>query len=172
MLRPIGFELFLFFSNRLGCIVSLLISAALTLLLFVSCGGLHIGASTQKPLELSNDDRARFGDRVLRVPQSGGAPLIFGLDNCTLYKARIDGDRIAGWNVVLASDWGQSSYPKWLTGCTSQTMHYDGKYVKVSFCAQAFGAGGGCAGGGGTYRSRTGDPQSWQIVSDDGWQKL
>ena len=98
--------------------------------------------------------------------------MIFALDDCVLYKAQISGERIAGWTVVLASDWGQSSYPKWLTGCTLQTVRYDGKYIVASFCAQAIGAGGGCAGGDGTYRSRTGDTRGWQIATGRGWESL
>jgi hypothetical protein len=39
--------------------------------------------------------------------------------------------------------------------------------VVVSFCAHAIGAGGG-----GTYRSRTGDPQGWQIAASKGWVAL
>lgn len=34
--------MFLFFNNRMGCGVSLLISVIITLIIFVSCGGLHI----------------------------------------------------------------------------------------------------------------------------------
>jgi hypothetical protein len=65
-----------------------------------------------------------------------------------------------------------SSYPKWMTGCTSQKMKYDEHYLIVDFCAQALGADGGCAGGDGTYRSRTGEPESWQIQNGHGWSKL
>lgn len=123
------------------------------------------------PYELSKDDQARFG-HVLRVDVKNHDPMFFGLDDCVLYKAQTAHEDIVGWDVVLASDWGQHSYPKWMTGCTSQSVKYNGKYIIASFCAQALGAGGGCAGGDGTYRSRTGDPKSWQIQSDDGWTKL
>ncbi|HEX4013154.1 MAG TPA: hypothetical protein VHX17_04585 [Candidatus Cybelea sp.] len=123
------------------------------------------------PYRLSQADQARFGNRVLRIATHRD-PMFFGLSDCTLYKARVAHADIVGWDVVLASDWGQHSYPKWATGCTSQQMKYDGKYLVVSFCAQAFGAGGGCAGGDGTYRSRTGDPQSWQIRDGSAWSAL
>ena len=108
----------------------------------------------------------------MRVSVPGHDPMIFGLDDCVLYKAKTADADIAGWTVVLASDWGQESYPKWATVCASQRVRYDGKYVIASFCAQAIGAGGGCAGGDGTYRSRTGDPQGWQMQSATGWYKL
>jgi len=121
---------------------------------------------------LSKDDQARFQDRVLRVPVQGYDPMIFGLNNCIVYKAQTAHDDIVGWTVVLASDWGQSSYPKWATVCASEHMRYDGKYVVADFCAQAIGAGGGCAGGDGTYRSRTGNAQGWQIQVNKGWVAL
>ena len=123
------------------------------------------------PFALSAADASRFGN-VLRVAVPGHDPMIFGLNSCTLYKAKTAHDEIVGWTVVLASDWGQSSYPKWATACTAQHVRYDGKYVIADFCAQAFGAGGGCAGGDGTYRSRTGDAQGWQIRSGKGWVTL
>jgi hypothetical protein len=124
------------------------------------------------PFALSSDDQARFGDRVLRVPVAGHDPMIFGLNDCVVYKATTAHQDITGWNVVLASDWGQSSYPKWATVCTSEHIKYDGKYVVVDFCAQAIGAGGGCAGGDGTYRSRKGDAEGWQIEGNKGWFAL
>ena len=76
--------------------------------------------------------------------------MILGLNDCILYKARTAHEDIVGWDVVLASDWGMHSYPKWMTGCVSQHVTYNGRYVVASFCAQALGAGGGCAGGDGT----------------------
>ena len=124
------------------------------------------------PFALSKHDQERFDGSILRVNVSRHDPMIFGLNDCIAYKAKTAHNDIVGWTVVLASDWGQSSYPKWATACTSQTIKYDGKYVIVSFCAQAFGAGGGCAGGGGTYRSRKGDPQGWQIATYKGWAAL
>ncbi len=124
------------------------------------------------PFALSNDDKSRFADRVLRVDVPGHDPMIFGMNDCIVYRAKSAHDDIVGWDVVLASDWGQSSYPKWMTGCTSESIKYDGKYVVVDMCAQALGAGGGCAGGGGTYRSRKGDPTSWEVPDGKRWSPL
>jgi hypothetical protein len=138
----------------------------------LSLGAVVAGCAAHVPFALSNDDQARFQGRVLRIPARGHDPTIFGLDNCIVYKAKTAHDDIVGWSVVLASDWGQSSYPKWMTVCTAQRIRYDGKYVIVDFCAQAIGAGGGCAGGGGTYRSRTGNAQGWQIQANKGWIAL
>jgi hypothetical protein len=124
------------------------------------------------PYALSDEDRARFGDRVLRVSVPGRDPMIFGLNDCIAYKALTAHQDIVGWKVVLASDWGQTSYPKWATVCTAQHISYERRFIVVSFCAQAFGAGGGCGGSDGTYRSRTGEPQGWQIKANVGWIAL
>jgi len=139
---------------------------------FVVCCALLSACGPHVPFALSKDDQARFGGTVLRVPVRGHDPLIFGLNDCIVYKAQTTHDDVVGWTVVLASDWGQSSYPKWMTACTSQHIAYKKGYVVVDFCAQALGAGGGCAGGDGTYRSRTGDPQGWQIRGYHGWSTL
>ncbi|HTA39205.1 MAG TPA: hypothetical protein VK760_09025 [Candidatus Acidoferrales bacterium] len=124
------------------------------------------------PFALSKDDQSRFGADVVRVNVPGHDPMIFGMNDCIVYKAKTAHDDIVGWDVVLASDWGQHSYPKWMTGCTSQSIKYDGKYVVVDMCAQALGAGGGCAGGGGTYRSRKGDAVGWQVTDGKRWFPL
>lgn len=58
---------------------------------------------------------------------------------------------------MLASDWGMSSYPKWMTVCTEQHVRYDGNYLVASFCAQAMGAG---------------DARGWQIQMNKGWMPL
>jgi hypothetical protein len=139
---------------------------------WLSVAAIVSACASRVPFALSKDDQTRFQGRVLRVPVRGHDPMIFGLNDCIAYKAQTAHDDIVGWAVVLASDWGQSSYPKWATVCTSQHIRYTGKYLVVDFCAQALGAGGGCAGGGGTYRSRTGDAQGWQIQTDQGWMTL
>jgi hypothetical protein len=124
------------------------------------------------PFALASSDQDRFGGDVLRVIVPNHDPMIFGMNDCIVYKAKTAHDDIVGWDVVLASDWGQSSYPKWMTGCTSQSIKYDGKYIVVDMCAQALGAGGGCAGGGGTYRSRKGDATGWEVPSGKRWSPL
>jgi hypothetical protein len=139
--------------------------AATTILFFVGCAH-HV------PYELSDADKRRFV-AVARIPpaHSAGAPQIFGIDDCTLYKATTDHQDITGWRITLRSDWG-GSYMKWMTVCTRESLHYDGKYVQVFFCAQAIGAGGGCADGG-SYRSRDGE-HNWEtpVNSVSGWGPL
>jgi hypothetical protein len=130
----------------------------------VGCG------SKPPPYQLSDKDQQRFVD-VVRVSRgASAAPLIFGLSDCTVYKAVTQDSQIASWRVVLRSDWGQSSYPKFLTGCVDEHMKYAGGFVVIDMCARAIGAGGGCNGGG-LYRSR--DGERWQIQSDGGaWAPL
>ena len=109
---------------------------------------------------------------MLRVPAKdpSAAPAIFGVADCTVFKAKTGGARIIGWETVLRSDWG-ASYPKFLTACTQQQIRYDGTRVRVFLCAQAIGAGGGCADGG-NYRSTDGE-HHWEISrSGAGWEPL
>ncbi len=140
-------------------------AAALALVILAGC-------APRPPYELSKDDRDRFGKDVLIIPpaKSGGAPLIFGLNDCTLYKAVTENGQIKNWKITLRSDWG-SGYLKFMTVCQRESMKRNGKYVEVSLCAQAIGAGGGCAGGG-EYRSPDGE-HNWEIGRTGvGWVRL
>jgi hypothetical protein len=121
------------------------------------------GCATRTPYELSSQDKQRFVD-VVRVDRgSSKAPFIFGIADCTVYKAVTRDQQIADWRVVLRSDWGQSSYPKFLTACVDEHLQYKNGFVMVDMCARAIGAGGGCNGGG-TYRSR--DGEKWQVETN------
>jgi hypothetical protein len=118
------------------------------------------GCAPRPPYELSDRDKQRFVD-VARVERgAGNAPMIFGLSDCTVYKAVTKDQQIVDWRVILRSDWGQQSYPKFMTACVDEHLKYSAPYVLVDMCARAIGAGGGCNGGG-TYRSR--DGERWQI---------
>ncbi|MEO8790598.1 MAG: hypothetical protein ABI431_10040 [Candidatus Tumulicola sp.] len=118
------------------------------------------GCGARTPYEMSDKDKQRFVD-VARVERGGGnAPLIFGISDCTVYKAVTKDQQIVDWRVILRSDWGQQSYPKFMTACVDEHLKYSAPYVLVDMCARAIGAGGGCNGGG-TYRSR--DGERWQI---------
>ncbi len=129
------------------------------------------GCARHAPYALSNADKQRFA-AVARVPAaaSGSAELIFGVHDCTLYKAVTQHQDIVDWRVVLRSDWG-GGYMKFMTSCTAQDVSYDGKFVRVYLCAQAIGAGGGCADGG-NYRSRDGE-HHWEVSRNPGhWHPL
>ena len=145
-------------------------AAQVRLLSYICLFALIVGCRPHVPYELSTADQNRFGSNVLRVNVKGHDPKIFGINDCIVYRAQTAHEDIVGWTVVLASDWG-GSYPKWYTGCTREHIGYDGKYINVFLCAQAFGAGGGCADGG-DYRSRTGDVQGWQFYQGGYWVTL
>jgi hypothetical protein len=138
-------------------------AAALLTALLAACAP-HV------PYAISKDDHARFGKNliVVHLPRRTD-PLILGVDDCKLYRARIEHQDIVGWDVTLAADWG-GSYPAFMTVCTQESIAWDGKYVRVSFCAQAIGADGGCANGA-DYRSPTG-ARPWWYQSGSSWASL
>jgi len=139
--------------------------ALLAALLLAACAP-HV------PYALSDEDKARFV-AFARIPpaKSDAAPQIFGIEDCTLFKAVTKDGEIVDWRVVLSADWGETTYPKWMTGCMREALRYDGSYVHVLFCARAIGAGGGCNIGG-NYRSRDGE-HHWEISQDqESWQPL
>lgn len=124
------------------------------------------------PYAMSDADRQRFGNDLIVVKIPGRTdPLILGASGCKLYRARIEHQDIVGWDVTLASDWGASSYPGFMTACVHESLAWDGKYVRVSFCALAIGAGGGCTNGG-DYRSRTGARPWWISRGPNDWVPL
>jgi hypothetical protein len=126
--------------------------------------GTIAGCAARTPYEMSDRDKQRFID-VARVDRGAdNAPLIFAIADCTVYKAVTKDQQIVDWRVVLRSDWGQESYPKFMTGCVDEHLKYRAPYVLVDMCARAIGAGGGCNGGG-TYRSR--DGEHWQFQSNN-----
>jgi hypothetical protein len=123
------------------------------------------GCAAPKPYEISQSDRQRFSAGLIQVNRAGKPPLIEGLNNCIVYKAQYDGQRISGWKSALGADWG-GTYPAFLTGCMDQSLAYRNGEVRVYLCARAIGAGGGCNNGG-HYRSRTGERpwmRSWDNV--------
>jgi len=132
----------------------------------VLIGAIVIAAGcAHKPYAISDADAVRFGPNLITVHLPGKSdPVILGAAGCKLYRARLAHQDIIGWDVTLAADWG-ATYPAFMTACTRESLSWDGKYVKVFFCAQAIGAGGGCTNGG-TYRSRTG-ARPWWIQTRD-----
>lgn len=113
----------------------------------------------RKPYAISDGDGARFADRLIVVPVASAAPMILGVSDCKVYKAVTKDEQIVDWKTVLDANQG-ASYPRFMTACTHQAIGYKAPYASVELCLQAIGAGGGCAGGGGSYRSR--DGERWQ----------
>ena len=131
-----------------------------------------LAACTHVPYVVSKDDQERFGKNLITVTLPKRAdPLILGASDCKLYRAKIEHQDIVGWDVTLAADWAART-PAFLTGCMDESLSWDGKYVRVYFCARTIGAGGGCNNGG-YYRSRTG-ARPWQSLGDrpNDWEPL
>ena len=129
-------------------------------------------ACAHEPYKISDEDKLRFGDRLIsiRLPKHAD-PTILGLSDCKIYRAKIDENKdIVGWDVTLAADWAAST-PAFLTGCVEESLKWDGKYVRVYLCARTIGAGGGCNNGG-DYRSFTGARPWWVEVGENKWELL
>lgn len=122
-------------------------------------------------LELSDSEKARivhlqnpFGPQLIRFTEVGEkGPVLLGLDNCKVYRAKIEQGVVLGWEMVL-----KGFYP-FFTACTQQSIEYDGHYARVFLCEQAIGAGGGCAAGG-NYRSL--DGSNWEEKKGNQWTKV
>lgn len=140
------------------------------IVLAFACAAVAIAGCAHKPYEISDKDRHRFSAGLIRVERPGKAPLIEGLDSCIVYEAQYDGDRIGSWKAALGADWA-GSYPAFLTACSDETIAYRNGEVRVYLCAQAIGAGGGCANGG-YYRSRTGERPWLQSGNQKSWWVL
>jgi hypothetical protein len=136
----------------------------LAFMLALSLSAVSIGGCGHTPYAISGEDRHRFAAGLIDVPQPGKPPLIEGLDNCIVYKAQYDGDRISAWKATLGADWG-GSYPSFMTACVDESIAYKNGEVRVYLCARAIGAGGGCNNGG-NYKGKSGE-RPW-LVSRDG----
>jgi len=145
-------------------VVSRCLGSAALAAAFAGCQAVH------QPYDISQADRDRFVAGLIDVPRPGGPPLVEGLADCTIWKAQFTGDRMSGWKVALAADWG-GSYPAFMTGCVDQSISYRNNRVQVHLCARAIGAGGGCNNGG-YYWSYTGE-RPWRVSDDlSNWRNL
>jgi hypothetical protein len=127
-------------------------------------------------MKLSEEERSHvlqlqnpFGDNYVRFTVSGEEyPILLGVSACKLYRAKLEQGVVTEWIKIPKLS---SFYPTG-SACESQSIKYDGKYVMYSYCAMAIGAGGGCAGGAGTFRSINGreweeldGKNKWEIIS-------
>ena len=80
-----------------------------------------------------------------------GGHFYIAFSGCDVYQSAPD-SRV--WNKV-ALIYKEGSYAKILTGCTHTDSWRDDAWLYISTCAQAIGAGGGCARGG-TFRTQDG----------------
>lgn len=131
-----------------------------------------------------------FGVTSFRGTKKADANTVFQIGSITkVFDGTLLGDEIArGYASASTTAYNAMKSPKSLakatpmrtalaaafvaaTACIAQTIKYAGGYVIVHFCAQAFGAGGGCADGG-DYRSRDGE-HHWQFTGMTGnWDPL
>jgi len=100
------------------------------------------GCSKPVPYAISSDDTERFAAGIVRMNIPGRvAPVILGLRDCEVFSAVYDGDKIVDWKSVLAPK--VEGYFKFMTGCLSQSLTYDGHSARAQLQRIPLGAGGG-----------------------------
>lgn len=126
-------------------------------------------------LKLSEDEKVRifqlqnpFGENHVSLAVPGEAQQIrLGLKECSLYRANVTQGVVTEW---VAENALRVFYPMWSV-CTQESLKLDGQYISLHFCKTPLGAGGGCAAGGGNFRSLNG--KNWQLLGANGkWGKF
>ena len=116
-------------------------------------------------LKLSEEEKVRvlqlqnpFGENYVKFAVTGEAqPVLLGLQQCKVYRAKQELGVVTEWVRETALD---TFYPLW-SACSQEGLRQDGQYILLSFCKTPLSAGGGCAGGGGSFRSLNG--KDWQL---------
>lgn len=105
-----------------------------------------------------------FGENLVRLKTAGSdKSVLIGLLGCKLYRAEPEQGVVTEWHRVKEVD-----HLNFLSaGCESKSMKYDGKYLYFEYCSTAIGAGGGCGGGYGDFRTSNGS--DWETNSKKGW---
>ena len=126
-------------------------------------------------LKLSETEKERifqlqnpFGEHYVRfVVQGQQQPVLLGLKSCQLYSAKQERGIVTDWIEENVLD---TFYP-WWSACSQESLKQDGLYIRLTFCKTPIGAGGGCAGGGGAFRSING--VDWQKLDfKDKWKDV
>ena len=125
-------------------------------------------------LKLSEPEKARifqlqnpFGELYLRFAlQAQEQPVILGLKACQLYRARLEKGLVTEW----VEDNALNTFYPWWSACSRESLKQEGPYIRLSFCKTPLGAGGGCAGGGGEFRSING--VEWQKLEGNAKWKI
>lgn len=107
-----------------------------------------------------------FGENYVRFNIAGQEqPVLLGLKDCNVYRAKLKQGVVTEWtpeNTLAVF------YPMW-SACSRESLKQDRQYISLSFCKTPIGAGGGCAGGGGDFRSING--KDWQLLGATGkWE--
>jgi hypothetical protein len=109
-----------------------------------------------------------FGQNYVRFAVPGEKQeVILGLKECEVYRAKLELGVVTEW---IQEKKLHSFYPLW-SACSRESLKQDGQFIKVSFCKTPISAGGGCAGGGGDFRSING--RDWQVLDgNDKWKNI
>ncbi len=98
--------------------------------------------SKPMPYAISSGDADCFAVGIVRMNVPGRvAPVILGLEDCEVFSAVYDDDKIVDWKSVL--DPKVEGYLKFMTGCLSQHLTYDGHSARATLQRIPLGAGGG-----------------------------
>lgn len=123
-------------------------------------------------MKLSPEEKTRvlalqnpFGKNLVRLTNAAsGADVLIGLKRCRAYRAALEHSVVTEW-LRIEEVTGRNLLAG--GGCNSQNITFDGKHVYLDYCATAIGAGGGCGGGAGEYRSANG--RDWERKSKGVW---
>ena len=105
-----------------------------------------------------------FGNDLVRLTNAAnGTDVLVGMLGCKVYRAQPEQGVVTEWRRV-----NEVNDLNFLAaGCDRHEIRFDGTHVHVNYCTQAIGAGGGCGGGAGTYRSVNGI--DWERKAKDAW---
>ena len=126
-------------------------------------------------LKLSDDEKVRilqlqnpFGPNYVKFASPGEEQqVLLGLKDCNVYRAKLKLGVVTEW---VPDNTLSVFYPMW-SACSKESLKHDGQYISLSFCKTPIGAGGGCAAGGGDFRSTNG--KDWQSLSANGkWENF
>ena len=109
-----------------------------------------------------------FGENYVRFAVPGeDQQVLLGLKQCNVYRAKLKLGVVTEW---VPENTLSVFYPMW-SACSRESLKHDGQYVRLSFCKTPIGAGGGCGGGGGDFRSING--KDWQFLgANSKWENF
>lgn len=109
-----------------------------------------------------------FGENYVRFNVPGEEQqVLLGLKECNVYRAKFTQSVVTEW---IPEKTLNVFYPMW-SACSRESLKHDGQYVRLSFCKTPIGAGGGCGGGGGDFRSING--KDWQFLgANSKWENF
>lgn len=123
-------------------------------------------------MKLSPEEKVRvialqnpFGANLVRLENAlGGTDVLIGMRGCRVYRAEPEQGVVTEWQKVKEVD--NANFLA-AGGCNSSGISLDSGHVYIYYCTTAIGAGGGCGGGFGHYRSVNG--VDWEEQSKGKW---